>query len=161
MQWINPFNDKDISEYFGFIYLITNKTTGMWYVGKKQFKFKTKLAPKKGKVNKRIIFKDSDWADYWSSSSHVHADVLKYGMENFERKIIALCKTKVDLSYSELECQILLNAVACNTCYNGALGQGNLSSMHSGIERCGLDWIDNIPKEIKESSPLYNKIKSS
>ena len=54
MQW--TYNGKVIDsiseEYEGFVYLITNTTTGQKYVGKKLAKFKTTKPPLKGKKNK-------------------------------------------------------------------------------------------------------------
>ena len=33
----NPFTSSDIGEYFGFVYLITNKSNGRKYIGRKYF----------------------------------------------------------------------------------------------------------------------------
>ena len=44
-----------------FVYLITNTTNGMMYVGKKLSKFKTTKKPLKGRKNKRRGTKESDW----------------------------------------------------------------------------------------------------
>ena len=43
MQWTYQGKDVDkiSDEYEGFVYLITNKTTGQKYIGKKLAKFKT------------------------------------------------------------------------------------------------------------------------
>ena len=63
MQW--TYNGKKITkipdEYEGFVYLITNNTTGQKYIGKKLAKFKTTKPPLKGKKNKRRGYKESDW----------------------------------------------------------------------------------------------------
>ena len=55
MQWTYQGKkvDKIPDEYEGFVYLITNKTTGQKYIGKKLAKFKTTKPPLKGKKNKR------------------------------------------------------------------------------------------------------------
>ena len=85
MQW--TYEGKTIDtipdEYEGFVYLITNLTTGQKYVGKKLAKFKTTKPPLKGKKNKRRGYKESDWRDYWGSSDRLQADVDKLGTENF------------------------------------------------------------------------------
>jgi len=51
MQW--TYEGKPIDtipdEYEGFVYLITNTTTGQKYIGKKLAKFKTTKPPLKGK----------------------------------------------------------------------------------------------------------------
>jgi len=55
MQW--TYDGKAIDtipeEYEGFVYLITNLTTGQKYIGKKLAKFKTTKPPLKGKKNQR------------------------------------------------------------------------------------------------------------
>ena len=75
-----------------FVYLITNKSNGMKYVGKKLAKFKTTKPPLKGKKNKRRGTKESDWRDYWGSSDRLNADVEQLGSKNFTREILYLCK---------------------------------------------------------------------
>ena len=49
---------------FGFIYEITNTINQKKYIGKKQCKSKLKRKPLKGKRNKRIEIKESDWKVY-------------------------------------------------------------------------------------------------
>ena len=51
MKWTYQGKEIDIipDEYEGFVYLITNTTTGQKYVGKKLAKFKTTKPPLKGK----------------------------------------------------------------------------------------------------------------
>src|SRR6056300_1057107 len=97
MQW--TYQGKTIDsipdEYEGFVYLITNKTTGQKYVGKKLAKFKTTKPPLKGKKNKRRGYKESDWKDYWGSSDRLQADVDAQGPNNFTREILYLCKGRV------------------------------------------------------------------
>ena len=65
-----------------FVYLITNTTNGMKYVGKKLAKFRKTRPPLKGKINKRRSKVESDWRDYWGSSDHLIADVEKIGEES-------------------------------------------------------------------------------
>ena len=93
MQW--TYNGKVIDsiseEYEGFVYLITNTTTGQKYVGKKLAKFKTTKPPLKGKKNKRRGYKESDWRDYWGSSDRLQEDVDKLGPKKFTREILYFC----------------------------------------------------------------------
>ena len=78
----------------GFVYLITNTTTGRMYVGKKLAKFKRSRPPLKGRKNKRRHTVESDWQDYYGSSDLLIEDVNKLGKEKFKREIIHLCKSK-------------------------------------------------------------------
>jgi len=77
MQWTYKGNeiDKILDDYEGFVYLITNTTTGQKYIGKKLAKFKTTKPPLKGKKNKRRGTKESDWREYYGSSDRLNADV--------------------------------------------------------------------------------------
>ena len=84
-----------------FVYLITNLTNNMMYVGKKLAKFKTTKPPLKGKKNKRRGTKESDWRDYWGSSEHLNADVISFGEDKFTREILHYCSSRGILSYLE------------------------------------------------------------
>ena len=89
MQW--TYRGEEVEELpsdcEGFVYLITNLTNNRKYIGKKLAKFKTSKPPLKGKINKRRGYRESDWRDYWGSSAHLNADVLKLGKANFTREI--------------------------------------------------------------------------
>jgi len=88
----------------GFVYCITNMVNGKRYIGKKNA-FSSRLKKTKNKRNKRIKL-NSNWKDYWSSSSAVHKDVESYGEENFRREVIHLCYNKMQLNYMELKEQM-------------------------------------------------------
>jgi hypothetical protein len=88
----------DPSNYVGFVYRITQKSTGKSYIGKKQFRFKRK----KTKTNKSRT-KDSDWRDYTSSSELLNELIDECGKDDFEFVILKLCTGKCMLTYSELE----------------------------------------------------------
>lgn len=95
----------------GFVYLITNTISGRKYIGKKLAKFsrtKYKTVKLKNGKKKRQKIKskvDSDWAEYWSSSTELKDDVQKFGVENFTREILKYCKSKNELSYYEAKYQ--------------------------------------------------------
>ena len=123
MQW--TYNGKEIDsipdEYEGFVYLITNTTTGQKYVGKKLAKFKTTKPPLKGKKNKRRGFKESDWREYWGSSDRLNEDVKKLGEENFSREILYFCKSRAEMSYIEAREQFDRRVLETDEYYNGII----------------------------------------
>jgi len=106
---------------FGFIYEITNTVSGKKYIGKKQCKSKLKRRPLKGKKNKRIEIKESDWRTYTSSSSDLNEDIAKYGKDKFVFKIIRPCMSKWELAYFEICEQIKKNVLMRDDYYNGII----------------------------------------
>lgn len=98
-DWI--YNDEKLIEppegYVGFIYIITLPDNRL-YVGKKLFNFK-KTKQVKGKKKKYLA--ESDWKTYYGSSDEVKRVLAELGPENFQRKILHLCKTKSELNYME------------------------------------------------------------
>ena len=123
MQW--TYNGKKITkipdEYEGFVYLITNNTTGQKYIGKKLAKFKTTKPPLKGKKNKRRGTKESDWQTYWGSSDRLNADVAQLGEDKFTREILYLCKGRGEMSYIEAREQFDRRVLETDDYYNGII----------------------------------------
>ena len=103
----------------GFVYLITNTTTGRMYVGKKLAKFKRSRPPLKGRKNKRRHTVESDWQDYYGSSDLLTEDVNKLGKEKFKREIIHLCKSKGECNYLEAKEQFARGVLESDDYYNG------------------------------------------
>ena len=104
MTWLfegKPF--KSCEGNYGFIYEITCKKTGKSYIGRKYFTKAKTLQPLKGRVNKRRSRVDSDWQNYWGSSTILQEDIIKKGESNFERKILRLCKTRGEVNYWEVK----------------------------------------------------------
>lgn len=106
---------------FGFIYEITNTCTGMKYIGKKQCTSRIKRKPLKGKRRNRIDYKDSDWREYTSSSNELNNDIIKYGKDKFEFKILKPCGSKWELAYEEIKEQIQRNVLLRDDYYNGII----------------------------------------
>jgi hypothetical protein len=104
-----------------FVYLITNLSNGMMYVGKKLAKFKVTKPPLKGKKNKRRSTKESDWRDYWGSSDRLNADVLELGAENFTREILHFCPSRGIASYLEAREQFERRVLETDEYYNGII----------------------------------------
>ena len=50
------FTSDDIGDFFGYVYLITNKSTGKKYIGRKYF-----VQKRKPKGGKRRVTSESDW----------------------------------------------------------------------------------------------------
>lgn len=98
-----PIDENILSDYFAFVYLITNKTNNRKYIGKKLL-LKRTLKQVKGKKKKILV--ESDWKTYWSSSEELKKDVEELGEENFIREITKLCKSKGEANYYELREQI-------------------------------------------------------
>ena len=91
----------------GFVYCITNISSGRRYIGKKLAKFskttyKTVKLKNGTKKKKKIRSKiDSDWQEYYGSSPNLTADINTLGKENFSREILYYCKYKAETSYIE------------------------------------------------------------
>jgi hypothetical protein len=116
-MWI--YNNKPLEEIpenaYGYVYLITNITTGRKYIGKKLFWFrKTKVL--KGK--KKRLKVESDWKDYWSSSDELKADIEKLGINNFSREILHICPNKGLCNYLEAKEQMVRCVLETDQYYN-------------------------------------------
>jgi hypothetical protein len=117
--------DQLPDEIIGFVYLITNKSTGKKYIGKKLAKFtKTKVRTvtlKSGEKKKKKVktYEESDWKTYWSSSEELKKDVASLGEESFTREILHYCNSKGVLSYMELKEQMVRQVLESTDYYNG------------------------------------------
>ena len=87
-------------DYFGFLYCIHNKVTNQFYWGKKQFFHG-------GKKKSKTYGKEMSWRTYTGSSTHLKADIAKYGHDNFKFEIVDLYKMKGGLYYAEAYAQML------------------------------------------------------
>jgi hypothetical protein len=126
MTWLFESNIVETlpEDCVGFVYLITNNTTGRKYIGKKLAKFskttyrvvKLKNGKKKRKKIRGKI--DSDWQTYYGSSPELSKDVLALGMENFTREILYYCKSKSECSYIEAREQFARRVLETQDYYN-------------------------------------------
>ena len=106
--WIydgNAFTSVDIGDYFGFVYLITNKLNSRRYIGRKYF-----WSFRKPKGKKRKVKSESDWKKYYGSCPELKEDIDKYGRENFSRTILSLHSTAGKTNFEETR-QLFVNGV--------------------------------------------------
>jgi len=109
----------------GFVYVITNNTTGRKYIGKKLAKFskttyKTVKLKNGTKKKKKIRSKiDSDWQEYYGSNIELNKDVETLGKEHFKREILYYCKSKSECSYIEAREQFTNKVLESKDYYNG------------------------------------------
>lgn len=111
------FDEPDIRENVGFVYLITNKQTGRQYIGKKLFSFK-RARRVKSRKNRIITNKASNWKTYYGSSPALAADVEKQGKQDFKREILHLCASKTLCNYLEAKEQFVRGALESDLFYN-------------------------------------------
>jgi hypothetical protein len=127
MSWL--FESKTIEvlpeDCVGFVYLITNNTTGRKYIGKKLAKFskttyRTVKLKNGNKKRKKIRGKiESDWQTYYGSNEQLNLDVIQLGRENFTREILYYCKSKAECSYIEAREQFSRRVLESDDWYNG------------------------------------------
>lgn len=127
-------DEKFTSDYFGFIYKITNLETGKFYVGKKSFfhNKKKKLTKKelaempvtRGRaVTTKVEQVDSGWRNYWSSSKELQSDVKQLGEDKFERLILQFCNNKKQLTYYEIYFQMRYGVLHMDSYNDNILGK--------------------------------------
>ncbi len=124
---------KDIKDFpphvVSFVYIITNKKTGQYYIGKKSLYLnkKKKLTKielleyegKRGRKPKtKKITSESDWKSYYSSNEQLKGDVIKLGENNFDRKILEFCTTKKLATYYEVYHQFRTECLKDPLSYN-------------------------------------------
>jgi hypothetical protein len=103
MSWLYkglPLDEAIIKkEHIGFIYLITQKSTGKKYIGRKML---TKSTTKTVKGKKKRTRKESDWKNYWSSSPIIKKWISDAGnTDDFTKEILVFVSSKGMLAYAE------------------------------------------------------------
>ena len=120
--WIyngQPFDSGDIGDYFGYVYLITNVTTGRKYIGRKYFYSRRKPRPDGTNKKRRRVTSESDWKKYYGSSPELKADIKEFGKFNFRREILSLHTTGGRVNYEETR-QLFMNNVLTESMDDGS-----------------------------------------
>lgn len=138
----NPTLEEIIDEGFvGFVYRITHNETGIKYIGQKKFTRIVRLAPLKGKKQKRKETRFSDWQKYWSSSEKLKELHKSGGDDAFTREILYLCHGKAIMNYVETLIQFKENVLFSDEYLNGIV---NCRINHRQIAK----HKDDIPKNL-------------
>jgi hypothetical protein len=123
----------------GFIYKIIHIPTKKYYIGKKsltstrkvkigkreirEIKEQRKLDGISGRLPvKKIVKSDSDWKNYYSSSTWIKEQVKMGNEGDFKREIIQFCNSKKSLSYWEVYWQFKYNVLDDETSLNDNIG---------------------------------------
>ena len=115
-MWL--YEDKefiDVEDYYGFIYVIENLINGKKYIGRK---YLTKAGYKTVKGKRKKIRVESDWRDYYGSSTSLKEDVDHYGKDSFRRTILRLCKSRGECNYFETKYIFDVDAILDPQYYN-------------------------------------------
>lgn len=102
MTNINDLNEQNHNNYYGFIYITTNKITGKQYIGQRKYY--------------------GNHEEYLGSGHLIKAAIKEYGKENFSRLILEKCYTRKELNEKEKYWISLFNASESEEFYNIALG---------------------------------------
>jgi len=119
------FLPEHVGKAEGFVYLITNKSTGKQYVGRKYF---WQIRKKKGKG--RRVRSQSDWQSYMSSSSLLQEEIGHLGLDQFTFEIISVHATRGDTNYAEVSLQFRLNVLEKDDYLNDAIGKWRRPPAH-------------------------------
>ena len=114
--------EEELSQWQGFVYMITERSSDKKYIGKKFFWSRRRLPPLKGKTRKRIKISESDWKTYYGSSEDLKTLVEERGVDNYYREILRLCKTKGECSYYEAKEQFERDVLLKDDYYNEFIG---------------------------------------
>lgn len=119
-HWNYPYKINP-TDWFGFVYIITNRIGGQKYIGQKKFFGYRNKPPLKGRKNRRKTTFESDWRTYTGSSTKLNDHIEMFGKENFQFDIVGLLKSKSALNYREVELIMSHDALRSDEYYNGLL----------------------------------------
>lgn len=101
----------------GFIYLITQLSTGRRYIGRKLL---TSASSKVVNGKKKKVRKVSDWQNYWSSSPQIKEWIKEAGgTQDFKREVLVFCQSKGSVVYCEELSLFFVGALEDDSWLNG------------------------------------------
>jgi len=108
----------DPEAYWGFLYLITCRTSGKKYIGRKQYRlwdgptggYKC-TDPRDTEWFSPKVWKANNWQFYTGSSNKLNKDVGELGVTNFTFEILEQCWNKLDLHLAEVLKQMELDVL--------------------------------------------------
>lgn len=129
MSYPNPwyyenkiFESEMIRDYYGFVYLLENKDTNRFYVGKKFF-WSSKILPiTKTRKRRQKTKVESDWKKYYGSNVQLKSEIEEKGIDIISRNILWLCNTKTQCAYYEVVEQINRGVLLTDKYYNDFIG---------------------------------------
>ena len=115
--------DEDfLKTYQGFVYEITELSTGKKYIGKKFF-WKPKILPiTKTRKRRQRTTVQSDWREYFGSNQELKLLIEHTGVDNYYRNILVLCRNKSECAYWEAKIQFEKDVLLRNEYYNEFIG---------------------------------------
>jgi hypothetical protein len=115
--------DEDfLKTYQGFVYEITELSTGKKYIGKKFF-WKPKILPiTKTRKRRQRTTVQSDWREYFGSNQELKLLIEHTGVDNYHRNILVLCRNKSECAYWEAKIQFEKDVLLRNEYYNEFIG---------------------------------------
>jgi Putative endonuclease segE, GIY-YIG domain len=125
---------EELALWMGFVYMITENSTGKKYIGKKLFWSKRTKPAKKGKTRKTHMLVESDWKSYYSSNKQINEKVAIDGGKDYTREILKLCVSKGEMSYWEAKLQFDNDVLLRDDFYNGIINcrvnAGHIKHLH-------------------------------
>jgi hypothetical protein len=128
-QNIDDFKKENV----GFIYIITNTTNNKIYIGRKSLysNINKKLTKKElleqsgpgRKPTKKLVTSESNWKVYCGSSKELLKDIKEIGEDKFTREILHLCNTKKQLTFYEIQYQIIYKVLEVDSYNDNILGK--------------------------------------
>src|SRR5574343_284933 len=134
---------EEYNKAIGFIYQITQISTGKKYIGRKML-YENKTIQKKGIKSKNKV--ETNWLNYFSSSDELIQLKNEIGVDDFKREILVFCFTKAQMIYAE-ECMLYhVDSLLKSEWFN--------NNIRSKIYK---SWFNN-PKKKKENDLFLNSI---